>query len=276
MRPVGDKVEVRFALMDAVKQTQLVSMTYVVTPAQFRATAHKIADVIYEKLTGDAGVFSTRIAYITKQGNRFELIVADADGGNPQAIVGSNEPLLSPAWSPDGTRIAFMSNRDGNPEIYVANRDGSNIRRLTNNPSADASPTWSPSGTQVAFTSDRSGSPAIYLIASDGLGGLQRLTTDGYADKASWSPAPFNEIAYTSRNGPGFDIKVIDVGTRQVRQLTFGDGSNESPSFSPNGRHIAFMSTRAGKSQIFTMAKDGKNVKQITKTGANEMPDWSK
>ncbi len=89
MRPLGDgRVEVRFALLDAVKQTQLAAVTYVVTPPQFRATAHKIADVIYEKLTGDAGVFSTRIAYITKQGTRFELIVADADGGNPQAVVG--------------------------------------------------------------------------------------------------------------------------------------------------------------------------------------------
>src|SRR5207344_1654341 len=93
MRPLADqRVEVRFALLDAVKQTQLTAMTYTVTPAQFRATAHKIADLIYEKMTGDAGVFSTRIAYITKQGTRFELIVADADGGNPQAVVASTEP----------------------------------------------------------------------------------------------------------------------------------------------------------------------------------------
>ena len=110
MRPLGDaRVEVKFALLDAVKQTQLAAVTYAVTPAQFRATAHKIADVIYEKLTGDAGVFSTRIAYITKQGSRFEMIVADADGGNPQAVVASNEPLLSPSWSPDGTRLAYVS-----------------------------------------------------------------------------------------------------------------------------------------------------------------------
>jgi TolB protein len=116
MGPHGDgRVDVRFALIDVVKATPLAAMTYMVTPAQFRATAHRIADVIYEKLTGDPGVFSTRIAYITRQGGRFELIVADADGSNPQAIVESNEPLLSPAWSPDGTRLAYVSMENKKP-----------------------------------------------------------------------------------------------------------------------------------------------------------------
>ena len=94
-------------------------MTYTVTPAQFRATAHKIADVIYEKLTGDPGVFSTRIAYITKQGARYQLLVADADGADPQTIVTSNEPLLSPRWSPDGTRLAYVSFENKKPVVYV-------------------------------------------------------------------------------------------------------------------------------------------------------------
>ena len=178
-----------------------------------------------------------------------------------------------PAWSPDGTRVAFTSTRDGNPEIYVANRDGSNLRRLTNHPGIDISPTWSPSGTQIAFTSDRSGAPEIYIVGADGLG-LSKKTSESYCDRPTWSPPPFNEIAYASRNGPGFDIKVLDLATGQVRQLTFGEGTNESPAFAPNGRHIAFMSTRSGKAQVFTMAKDGKNVKQITRAGNNEKPDW--
>lgn len=180
-----------------------------------------------------------------------------------------------PAWSPDGTRVAFSSTRDGNPEIYIANRDGSNVHRLTNSPGIDISPTWSPSGTQIAFTSDRSGTPQIYIVGTDGLN-LVKKTSESFCDKPTWSAAPFNEIAYASRNGPGFDVKVLDLATNQVRQLTFGEGSNESPAFAPNGRHLVFTSTRAGKTQVFTIARDGKDVRQITKIGNNEKPDWSR
>jgi TolB protein len=197
------------------------------------------------------------------------------DGLFEEVTKGVGESWL-PAWSPDGTRVAFTSTRDGNSEIYVTNRDGSNVRRITNNPAIDSTPTWAPTGTQIAFTSDRSGSPQIYLVSADGLGAVQRLTSESYADRPTWSPAPYNEIAFASRNGPGFDIKIIDVATRAVKQLTFGEGSNESPSYAPNGRHLAFMSTRAGKAQIFTITRDGRNLKQVTRTGNNYQPDWSR
>ncbi|MFN7983980.1 MAG: hypothetical protein U0Q11_19200 [Vicinamibacterales bacterium] len=187
----------------------------------------------------------------------------------------ANGQAFLPAWSPDGTRIAFTSTRDGNAEIYVANRDGSNVRRLTTSPAIDSTPTWSPTGTQIAFTSDRTGTPQIYVVGADGLG-LRQITHESYADRPTWSPAPYNEIAYTARTGPGNDIKVLELASGQVRQLTFGEGTNESPSFSANGRHIAFMSTRSGKSQIFTISKDGKDLRQITKVGNNYQPDWSK
>ena len=179
-----------------------------------------------------------------------------------------------PAWSPDGTKIAFTSNRDGNPELYVMNRDGSGMRRLTNHPSIDTTPTWSPTGTQLGFTSDRSGGPAIYVMGADGLN-VRRISTDANCDRATWSPAPFNELAFVCRTGPGYDIKIFDFATSETRQITFGEGSNESPAFSPNGRHIAFTSTRSGRTQIFTVARDGKNVRQVTRQGNNFTPDWS-
>ena len=115
--------------------------------------------------------------------------------------------------------------------------------------------------------------PQIYIVGADGLG-LQKITSEPYADRPTWSPAPFNEIAYAARTGPGFDIKVIDVVSRRVTQLTFGEGTNESPAYAPNGRHIAFSSTRSGKTQVFTMTRDGRDLKQITRNGNNQHPDW--
>ncbi len=179
-----------------------------------------------------------------------------------------------PAWSPDGARLAFTSNRDGNSEIYVANADGSGLRRLTNHPAIDSTPTWSPTAQQLAFTSDRSGSPQIYIVGVDGVG-LRRITAESYCDRATWSVAPFNEIAYTCRSGGGYDIKVYDVATGTSRQITFGEGSNESPAFAPNGRHLAFTSTRNGKTQVFTIARDGRDLRQITNSGNNRFPGWS-
>jgi len=189
----------------------------------------------------------------------------DAQGNRPQNTLGM--------VSPDGTRIAFSSSRDGNNEVYVMNRNGSNVFRLTNNKAADITPTWNPQSTRIAFTSDRTGAPQIWLIDADGTN-LQRLTSEPYADRATWSPLG-TEIAFAARTGPGNDIKVMDLATRQVRQMTFGEGTNESPVFAPNGRHLAFQSSRAGKMQIFTIARDGKDLKQLTRVGNNFTPNWS-
>ena len=190
----------------------------------------------------------------------------------PAKGIGSN---MLPSYSPDGTRIAFMSNRDGNNEIYTMNRDGSGLRRVTNHPAADATPTWSPSGAQIAFTSDRTGQPQLYVVNADG-SGLQRLPIpDNYADKSTWSPAPYNEIAYSARVGGGFDIHIFDFATRMTRSVTSGEGANESPSYSANGKHIAFQSSRSGRYQIFTIGRDGNGLKQVTRDGTNTQPAWS-
>jgi TolB protein len=178
-------------------------------------------------------------------------------------------------WSPDGTRLAFTSNRDGNQEIYVVNRDGSGLRRLTSHPEIDVTPTWSPTGQQIAFTSNRGGNPNIWIMNADGSQPRQ-ITRESHADRATWSPAPFNEIAYTSRSGGGFDIRVYDFSSNTSRTMTDGIGSSEQPAFAPNGRHLAFSSNRAGKEQIFTIARDGTNLRQITRTGTNKYPNWSR
>jgi TolB protein len=180
------------------------------------------------------------------------------------------------SWSPDGSRIAFTSNRDGNAELYVMNKDGSALRRLTNHPAVDTTPTWSPAGNEIAFTSDRSGPPQIYVVPADGLGTPRRITTESYADRPTWAPAPYNEIAYAARTGRGYDIRIYEVASGETRQVTFGEGSNESPAYAPNGRHIAFTSTRKGKNHVFVIGRDGRGLRQITTSGNNFTPDWSR
>jgi len=215
------------------------------------------------------------LAYTTYSKGPPNIYIANIYEGTGALLTPPVGQNWTPVFSPDGTRVAFSSTRDGNAEIYVANRDGSNLRRLTTHPASDISPTWSPTGTQIAFTSDRTGSPQIYVMGTDGLG-LQKITTDAYADRPTWSPAPYNEIAYASRTGNGNDIKVRDLATGQVRQLTFGEGTNESPTFAPNGRHLAFMSTRTGRANVYTIARDGRDLRPVTRNGNNFQPDWSK
>ncbi len=215
------------------------------------------------------------IAYISYREGAPALYLAFLYQGRGEKLTNESQSF-TPAWSPDGRRIAFTSSRDGQSEIYVIDADGGNLQRLTNNRAIEVSPTWSPNGRAIAFTSDRTGSPQIYVMDQDGLN-LRRVSFEGsYNDSPAWSPSrQSSEIAYASRieRGP-FDIVVHDLETRQTRQLTSGRGSNESPSWAPNGLHLAFASDRSGDVQIFTMRRDGSDVRQLTREGSNTTPRW--
>jgi len=214
------------------------------------------------------------IAYTSYRSGLPDIFVSNIYAGTLDVLTKNSGNNFLPQFSPDGTRILFLSTRDGNSEIYVMNRDGSDVQRLTNNPAIDGSPTWSPTGAQIAFTSERTGTPQVYMMNVDG-SGVRRVSFDSYADRATWSPAPYNEIAYSVKTGPGFDIKILNIASGETRQITFGEGTNESPVWAPNGRHLAFMSTRQGRSQVFTVDRDGRNLRQITREGNNTTPHWS-
>jgi TolB protein len=223
---------------------------------------------------------ASAIAYTAyRGGGQPTILISHIFKGILQELTKSEGSHKLPVYSPDGKRIAYETTRNGNIDIYVANTDGSNERRLTNHPDSDGTPTWSPSGNQLAFTSDRFSpgrNPQIFIMNDDGTG-VQRLPIpESQADRATWAPAPYNEIAYAGWTGSGWDIKVYDLTTRQSRAVTFGEGSNESPSYSPTGRHIAFQSSRgSGRFQIYTIGRDGNGLRQITRDGDNTMPDWS-
>ncbi len=182
-----------------------------------------------------------------------------------------------PAISPDGTKIAFGSTRNGEAmDIYVVNRDGTGQRRLTNNAAVDNTPAWSPSGNLIAFTSYRSGSLQIYLMNPEG-GAVNRVENNcSHCDRPTFAPGLSGLLlAYSTQTGVGHDIELYDFSTRQARRLTSGQGTNESPSFAPNGRHVLFFTTRWGKEQLAVVDIDGKNVRRLTELGRNTYPSWS-
>ena len=177
------------------------------------------------------------------------------------------------AWSPDGSKLAFMSNRSGPNDIWVVNRDGSGLQNLTNSKTRAISnwaPTWSPSGTQIAFASDRAGQKYLYVMNVNGTG-LQPLVSQEI-DRPTWSREDF--IAFTMATGAGYDIALYDLRTRQIRVLTDGLGQNESPAVAPNGRHVAFMTTRWGRQEIATVSTAGRDIRRVTQSGNNTYPNW--
>jgi len=217
-----------------------------------------------------------------------EIVYTSYIRGNPDLYViprlgGANRLLFaeqgintSPAWSPDGRRIAFASShRDKFTEIYTILPDGAGIRRLTERRGIDTNPAWSPNGREIAFTSDRSGRPQIWLMEADGLN-PRRLTKRGlFNDGAAWSPTgKHTRIAYAGMTSGRFQIFVHTLETDSLVQLT-DTGSNEAPSWSPDGRQIAFASTQGGRSDLWVINDDGSNLRRITAGRNNMSPAWS-
>jgi TolB protein len=219
----------------------------------------------------------SRVAYVSYRSGDPEIYVAQVSLGRSLKLTQGGQSF-APSWSPDGSQVAYASNVSGNMEIWIAQADGSDARRITSSEAADTAPAWSPNGRELAFTSNRGGTPQIWLTDADGLN-VRRLTGVGsYSDAATWSPSrEHSEIAYTSRLEAGtFEIAVIDLGTRQVRQLTTGRGSCESPSWSPNGRHLVYSCNRGNRWELTVSDRLGRQLRTLSAgPGNNVHPDWA-
>lgn len=266
--------EVRFRLMDAINQTQLAGLSYTVEPGQWRAVAHKIADVIYEKLTGTPGVFSSRIAYVQKRGTQFELHVADADGQNGQMVVRSREPVISPAFSPDGGRLAYVSFEDKKPVVYVQSlRDGSR-RAVAAFKGSNSAPAWSPDGKRLAVTLSRDFGSQIYLINADG-GGLVRLTnSDAIDTEPAWSPDG-KWIYFTSDRGGSPQIYRIAAGGGEVKRITFEGSYNVSPDISPDGKYLAYIQRDGSRFRVALQEISSGQSRVLTDSAHDESPSFA-
>ena len=265
------RVEVRFALVDVVKQTTLSTMLYTVTPQQFRATAHKIADIIYERMTGDAGVFSTRIAYVAKQGTRYQLHVADADGSDPQSIVTSNEPLLSPRWSPDGTRIAYVSFESKKPVVYVQNLATGARQVVANFRGSNSSPAWSPDGRKLAVTLTKDGGSQLYLMNADGSDAQRIMTSSGIDTEAHFMPDG-KSLIFTSDRGGSPQIYRMPTTGGAAERLTFDGSYNVSARPLPDGKGFVFVRRDGGKFQLAIQDFATRQVQVLTAGPLDESP----
>lgn len=214
-----------------------------------------------------------QIAYTSYMRNNPDLYIAAAGGGRPRRVSAQRGMNTGASWSPDGSQLALTLSKDGNPEIYIISAsDGSIVRRITNDPAIDTSPTWSPDGSQLAFVSDRDGGPQIFVVSAAG-GKATRVSFNGnYNTTPAWSPRKGARVlAYTTRDGGRYDIVTLDLETKKMVRVTQGEGDNEEPSFSPNGRAIAF--ARAGKG-VFIANADGSGKAVQVWSGSATGVDW--
>lgn len=272
-RPDG-RVEVRFRLMDVVKQAQLAGYTYTVAPAQLRQVAHRIADEVYEKLTGDRGVFSTRIAYVVRQGKRYELQVADADGFNPQTVTASNEPIISPAWSPDGTQLAYVSFENRKPIVYVQSLLTGQRRVVASFKGSNSAPAWSRDGKRLAVTLTKDGLSQLYLINADGSNTRRLTSSTGIDTEPAFSPDG-DWILFTSDRGGSPQIYRIAVAGGSTVRFTFEGGYNVSPEYSPDGKSFVFVTRRDGRFNIAVQDLATGQVQALTDSTLDESPSFA-
>jgi len=270
----GGRFDVRFRLLDVVKQTQLAGYSYNISPAQWRATAHQIADIVYEKLTGTPGVFSSRIAYVQKQGKRYELKVADADGQNPRTVVRSSESVISPMFSPDGDSLVYVSFEDKKPVVYVQSlRDGSR-RKVAAFKGSNSAPAWAPDGKRLAVVLTRDEASQIYLINADGTG-LTRLTRGGNLDTEPVFSPDGQTLYFASDRGGSPQIYRMAVSGGEPKRVTFSGSYNVSPTISPDGKYLAYIGREDGRFRVELLELASGQTRVLTDTARDESPSFA-
>jgi TolB protein len=268
------RFDVRYRLLDNNKETQLSAFSIGTQAAMLRLTAHKIADDIYEKLTGVPGIFSTKIAYVAKVGREFRLEIADADGYNNQTALRSQEPIISPTWSPDGTKLAYVSFEMQKPVIYVQNWLTKQRTVVSNFKGNNSAPAWSPDGSQLAVALSRDGLSQVYVMNANG-SGLRRITnTFGIETEPRFSPDG-RTLFFTSDRSGGPQIYKSDLSSGETRRVTFNGSYNISPRVSPDGRTLVYVSRRESKFQIYSLDLTNGQEQRLSDTTRDESPSFS-
>jgi TolB protein len=275
-RLADGRLDVRYQLVDAVRGEQLLGQSKQVLPADLRLAAHRVADEIYLAITGERGVFATRIAYVVRAGRRHTLHVTDADGEGGQVALASGEPIISPAWSPDGRELAYVSFESQKAVVWIQNVMTGERRQLANFRGSNSAPAWSPDGRELVVTLSTAGIAQLFVMPREG-GTPRRLTTSNAIDtEAVYSPDG-RKVYFVSDRGGGPQIYRVDVGGGTPERVTFDGAHNISPSISADGRLMAYVA-RQGNS-VFKLAlldlESGGAPRLLTDSSDDESPSFA-
>jgi TolB protein len=270
----GGRYEVRMRLYDIARQNKPDGMIFLFGASTVRETGHRIADFIHEKLTGERGVYSTRIAYVVKTGKSYELKVDDADGQNPRTALRSSEPIISPAWSPDGTRLAYVSFQAKKPIIYVHSLATGTQTVVANFKGSNSAPAWSPDGKRLAVVLTKDGSSQIYTINADG-SGLTRVAGSTTIDTEPQFSPDGQYLYFTSDRGGSPQIYRVAATGGTAERVTFEGSYNVSPRLSPDGKMLAYVSRNGGRFQVTVMDLASRQIQILTDSSRDESPSFA-
>ncbi len=270
------RYDTRYRLYDIPRQALLTTggFAHSASPYQLRATAHHIADAIYEKLTGEPGVFSTRIAYVVKSTGRFELQIADADGANPQTPFADREPIISPTWSPDGNRLAYVSFYSKKPVVWVHDLASGRRHVVANFKGSNSAPAWSPDGKTLAVVLTKDGASQLYTVNADGSGVTRVAASPGIDTEPRFSPDG-QWIYFTSDRSGSPQIYRLPVSGGTAERITFNGSYNVTPRPSPDGKSLAFIARDSGRFQLSIMDLASRQIQILTDSARDESPTFA-
>lgn len=270
-----DNLTVELKLYDTFQAKMLVGRRYIGKKGNIRVIAHKFANDTMEAMTGEKGIFNTKLLFISNMSGNKEIYLTDYDGYNVRQITRNNSINLSPRWSPDGKKILYTSYKEGQPYVYMLEIATGKETRLSNQPGINIGASWSPSGKEVALTLSRDGNPELYILELDGMK-LRRLTNNWAIDVSpNWSPDG-KRLVFVSDTGGNPHIYMIHSDGTGLTRLTYEGKYNASPALSPTGDKIVFARMSGGHFDIWVMNTDGTGQAQLTAdSGNNEDPSWS-
>lgn len=277
LKPFGDgKLQAEIALYDVVKNTRVVKVTQVIGLYQLRDFAHSLSDLFYERITGTRGIFSTRIAFVTRkilspELADYRLQIADADGQRARTIYKSNEPIISVAWSNDGNRLAFANKVGDRWKIFIQDLKSGQVNSISDARGYTSAPAFSPDGRYLAYVSSNLNSPEIYLYDFQ-TGRSQRLTHNNYIDtEPSFSPDS-RSLVFTSERGGRPQIYRLDLATKRSERLTFEGSQNLRAKYSSDGKYLVFVHLLNGRFNIAAMDLATRDIRILTETNLDESP----